>query len=182
MPAAGDLRVGDLIDVRFTKWGGAGHWEFPVSYLGADGHGIWGGGSIGTRLSRPGQSFESEYGWVTLFPHDQPWCASFYDSPAQQVAVYVDMTTVPVWSGARVSMVDLDLDVVLLRDGSLFVDDEDEFDEHRVQLSYPDDLVDLARMSATNVFKAITNGTEPFDFAWQRWLASVSSGAAPGRS
>ena len=38
-------------------------------------------------------------------------------------------------------MVDLDLDVVLTRDGDLLLDDEDEFDQHRVTLGYPDDLV-----------------------------------------
>ncbi len=34
-------------------------------------------------------------------------------------------------------MVDLDLDVVLTREGFLFVDDEDEFEEHQVWLGLP---------------------------------------------
>ena len=55
---------------------------------------------------------------MRLFPHDASWAASFYDSPDQPIATYVDMTTVPEWTGRSVTMVDLDLDLVLGRDGS----------------------------------------------------------------
>jgi len=41
-------------------------------------------------------------------------------------------------------MVDLDLDVVLTREGHLFVDDEDEFAAHQVELGYPPEVVALA--------------------------------------
>jgi predicted RNA-binding protein associated with RNAse of E/G family len=164
------LQVGDLVQVRFTKWGGGGHWEFPLRYLGADEHGHWAAGDVGTRLSRPAMTFESAHAWVTLFPHDQPWSAAFYDWPAQPTSVYVDMTTVPEWSDGGVTMVDLDLDVVLRRDGSLFVDDEDEFDEHRVALDYPQEIVDLARGTADAVLAAVSAGQEPFATVGHRWL------------
>jgi uncharacterized protein len=61
-----------------------------------------------------------------------------------------------------VSLVDLDLDVILLVDGCLVLDDEDEFEEHRRSLGYPDDLVSLARRSADEVLTAIGSGAEPF--------------------
>jgi hypothetical protein len=164
------LRRGDDVRVCFTKWGGGGHWTFPLRVLGQDEHGTWAGGAVGTTLSRPAATFDSAHDWVTLLPAGQPWAASFYDSPEQDVSVYVDMTTVPVWRGREVSMVDLDLDVVLLRDGSLFVDDEDEFDEHRVSLGYPDEVVALARRTAADVTAAIAGGLEPFAHVGARWL------------
>ncbi|HET9946387.1 MAG TPA: DUF402 domain-containing protein, partial [Actinomycetes bacterium] len=68
------------------------------------------------------------------------------------------------------SMVDLDLDVVLMRDGSLVLDDEDEFEAHRVALGYPDDLVALARRTAHEVLVAISDGSEPFGSAGASWL------------
>ena len=153
---------GEPIDARFTKWGGGRHWEFPLRCVGVDEHGVWGAGEVGTRLWRPGAGFVSQIGWVTLFPHDRPWAASFYGSAHQQIDTYVDMTTVPEWCGSRVSMVDLDLDVVLMRDGSLVLDDEDEFEQHRRELGYPAKLVDLARRTADEVLAAIWDGTEPF--------------------
>ncbi len=137
----------DLINVRFTKYGGGGHWEFVGTLLSGDEHGTWVGCSTGTELARPGHAFRSGHDWVTLFPDGQPWVATFRNSP-DPVTVYVDITTAPVWSGPEVSMVDLDLDVVLTRDGTLLLDDEDEFEEHRVTLAYPSVLVALARRAA----------------------------------
>ena len=163
-------RDGDPLDVRFTKWGGGRHWEFPLRCLGVDEHGVWGAGAVGTRLWRPGASQAAPSAWVTLFPHEGAWSASFYDSADQPIATYVDMTTVPTWTGATVTMVDLDLDVVLLRDGSLVLDDEDEFDLHRVELGYPDEVVDLARRTADEVLAALWDRTEPFGSVGESWL------------
>jgi hypothetical protein len=171
------LRPGDAVDVRFTKWGGGRHWEFPVTYLGTDPLGVWCGAPAGTRLERPSAAFVSAFAWVTLFPTGQPWAASYYDSVDQPIAVYVDVTTPPVWDGATVTMVDLDLDVVLGRDGSLLLDDEDEFEEHQVTLAYPGDVVDLARRTAADLMAAAADAREPFGPAGARWLQAQR---APG--
>jgi len=120
---------------------------------------------------------------VTLFPTGQPWAASYYDSVDQPIAVYVDVTTPPVWDGATdratVTMVDLDLDldVVLGRDGSLLLDDEDEFEEHQVTLAYPGEVVDLARRTAADLMAAAADAREPFGPAGARWLQAQR---APG--
>lgn len=167
------LRTGDAVDVRFSKWGGGRHWEFPVTVLGVDDLGAWCGAPTGTRLERPGAAFTSEFAWVMLFPHDQPWAASYYDSAAQQISVYVDVSTVPAWTDHVVAMVDLDLDVILGRDGSLFLDDEDEFAEHEVTLAYPDELVVMARDSAARLMDAAFEGHEPFGTAGAGWLARL---------
>ena len=95
-------------------------------------------------------------------PARPAWAASFYDSADQPIAVYVDVTTPAVWDGPHVTMVDLDLDVVLSRDGSLLLDDEDEFDEHRVTLGYPADVVALARRTADELMTAAAEEAEPF--------------------
>lgn len=169
------LRPGDALEVRFTKWGGGRHWEFPATYLGRDEHGHWAGCPVGTRLERPEHTFASEFAWVLLLPEGLPWAASFYHSAEQPISVYVDVTTPPAWSGATVTMVDLDLDVILGRDGSLSVDDEDEFEEHSVSLCYPEEIVALARRSADEVFAAIAAGVEPFLSVGHRWLDTANA-------
>lgn len=163
------VRADDRADVRFTKWGGGRHWEFPVTVLGTDEHGVWGGGAVGTRLWRPGAAFESAHRWVTLFPHDRPWAASFYDAHPE-TDVYVDMTTVAVWEGSSVTLVDLDLDVILRTDGRLFIDDEDEFEQHQESLRYPEEVVALARSSADEAMTAVGEGREPFGTVGAGWL------------
>lgn len=162
----GSLRAGGAVSARFTKWGGGRHWEWEGVYVGADEWGHWFFTPVGTRFARPGMEAVASNPWVSVVPHDAPWAASFYPR-AQEVSIYVDATTVGRWSQVgperwEVTMVDLDLDVVLTQDGDLFVDDEDEFLEHRVLLGYPEDVVRLAEQSARSVRAAIAAGDEPF--------------------
>jgi uncharacterized ubiquitin-like protein YukD len=166
------------VDVRFTKWGGGRHWEFPVTVLGVDALGVWCGAPVGTRLERPDAAFTSQFGWVTLFPIGRPWAASYYDSPDQPIAVYVDVATPPVWDGSTVSMVDLDLDVIVTRDGDLLLDDEDEFAEHQVTLGYPPEIVALASESAEHLMAAAWDGGEPFGPTAAVWLARLRAMSA----
>ena len=168
---------------RFTKWGGHPHWEWVGTYLGADTHGDWWYSPPGTRCVRPGRDFREEHGWVSLAPSTGAWAAGFYPA-AKDVRIYVDMTTEPVWQrrdgrsdhwGAdgpewEVTMVDLDLDVVLTRDGNLFLDDEDEFLAHRESLGYPPDVVALAERTSTDVLRAVAEGREPFGSVGHAWL------------
>jgi hypothetical protein len=172
------VEPGDAVDVRFAKWGGGRHWEFPVTVLGVDRLGVWCGAPVGTRLKRPGAAFTSQFGWVTLFPVGRPWAASYYDSPDQPISVYVDVATPPVWDGSTVTMVDLDLDVIVTRDGNLLLDDEDEFEEHRVTLAYPEDVVAMARRSAADLMGAASDGREPFGTAAASWMAQLGTMSA----
>ena len=78
----------------------------------------------------------------------------------------------PEW---EVTMVDLDLDVVLTRDGHLYVDDEDEFAEHRVQLGYPAEVVALAERWRDLVLAAVAGGDEPFATVGHAWLGRAEA-------
>src|SRR3954452_3331405 len=129
-----------------TKWGDQPHWQMDATYLGSDEAGDWIGFPRGTRMSRPGVSLTTSNDQVGLVPAEatavgQAWLATFH-GPGGSVWTYVDMTTVPVWDDHTVRAVALDLDVIEALDRTVFVDDQDEFDEHRVSLGYPDDIVD----------------------------------------
>ena len=93
-------------------------------------------------------SYEATGALAVLVPHDRPWVATFYGGRdfghLHDTCVYVDMTTPAAWSndGADVTMTDLDLDVFQRHDGSVHVDDEDEFAKHQVELSYPPEIIE----------------------------------------
>ena len=112
-----------------------------------------------------------EHGWLATFhaPGGQPWPV-LGNSP---VEVYVDMTTVPVWDGATLRAVDLDLDVVRGRTGRVWIDDEDEFAEHRIAYDYPLHVVDLAMTTCDEIEAAVRERRAPFDGSSDRWLAQV---------
>ena len=168
------LNRGDAARVVMTKWGGRPHWEFDGVYLGADEHGDWLGFAAGTLMARPGMEVRPPNDQVGLVPAAGPtasrgWLATFH-APGGTVQTYVDMTTAPTWEGSVVHAVDLDLDVVKALDGEVYVDDQDEFDLHRVQHSYPDDVVALAVATRDQIFASVRDERPPFDGVHRRWL------------
>ncbi len=163
-------------DVRlaFTKWGGLPHWELDTVRLGSDEHGEWVGAPAGVLMSRPGVQHVPDYPQVTLLPRDGAFAATFYPPGFDTPEVYVDIATPPVWDTDEVRLVDLDLDVIRGWTGRVFIDDEDEFAQHRISLGYPDELVALARDSCDAVAAAVRAGRAPYDgVVGPRWLEAL---------
>ena len=164
-----------------TKWGGRPHWEFDAVHLGVDSHGTWLGVPAGTPMVRPGMSFTTTNDHVCLVPVPDAgggggWVASMY-GPGHDVATYVDMTSVPEWSadGTRLDAIDLDLDVIRLEEGFVFVDDEDEFAVHQVEFDYPSEVVSLAEESCGFVLGSVLDERAPFDGdTSERWLRDLA--------
>jgi uncharacterized protein len=156
--------------VRFTKWGDQPHWRLPTEFLGDDEFGRWLVGWPGTIVQRglePPRPWK--VGCVGLVPHDRPWISWF--NATGEPEVYVDVCSVPVWlSETEVTAVDLDLDVIRRRDGTVFIDDEDEFAEHQIRFGYPPDVVDLVTTTARQLVAEVGGRTAPFDETATRWL------------
>ena len=156
----------DLVRVEFTKWGGGGHWCFDTVRLGNDEYGVWLGLPVGWVATKPDAAYTPIRAAVMVVPTGKPWTAQFLAPPTRpgdpDFSVYVDITTPAVWDGKTVTMVDLDLDVIREADGSVVVDDEDEFALHRVELDYPAGLVALTEQSCAATVAAVTAGREPF--------------------
>ncbi|HEX4471134.1 MAG TPA: DUF402 domain-containing protein [Nocardioides sp.] len=170
------FQLGDPIRIEMEKWGDRPHWQIPAQWLGSDEHGDWLGIPAGSAMSRPGHAIVSQHDQVGLIPPAgdsdvrRGWMATFHRDPAP-TWVYVDMTTPPVWDGAVVRAVDLDLDVIRMREGWVVIDDEDEFLEHQVTLGYPPEVVALAEASRDRVHAAILDEDPPYDGSHEPWLA-----------
>lgn len=166
----------DRVTVQYFKFPATLHWRHDVVRLGEDDHGVWLGARTGTVVQR-GEEAPITMGraFVQLIPPDRWWTAIFNGPGDHDMDVYVDVTTTPQWVGRnRVEMIDLDLDVIRRRDGTVFVDDEDEFAEHRVSLGYPDHMADTARATAARLALDIDAHRPPFDTASHSWLAQVT--------
>ncbi|MEV7428008.1 DUF402 domain-containing protein [Nocardioides sp. NPDC092400] len=169
--------AGSRVAVTMTKWGAVPHWTFEAVVLGTDVHGDWLGLRAGTPMSRPGASYVAPTDQVVLVPPAGPelgraWLATFHGEGGPLDA-YVDMTTPPVWDGTVLRAVDLDLDVLRGPTGRVWVDDEDEFAEHRVTLGYPPEVCDLAVASCERVRALAEAGAAPYDGTAQGWLARL---------
>jgi hypothetical protein len=170
------FELGDPVRIEMSKWGDHPHWQFEAVWLGLDECGEWLGFPAGTAMSRPGYALVSPNNQVGLLPHpdlpreERGWVAAFHGEPRAWVAVYVDIATPPVWDGSVSRQVDLDLDVIRRVDGSVFVDDQDEFAEHQVSLGYPPEIVTLAEASRDRVHAAVLAGDAPYDGSHLPWL------------
>ena len=163
-----------------AKWGNRPHWEFEAVYLGSDEHGDWCGIAGGTRFTRPGVVWHAPVDQAMVVPApgaaERHWIATFH-APGGPVGVYVDMTTPPAWDGAVLRAVDLDLDVVRGLTGRVWVDDEDEFAEHRSALEYPDEVVAAAIASCERVRRAVERQVPPYDGSTHvAWLDRLAPG------
>jgi protein associated with RNAse G/E len=176
--AGGDGRVvpaDGLVQVDYEKYDGTLHWNLRMRRLGEDAHGVWLGLPADSEM-RKGHSpaVPLTEAHVILFPRDAWWTAAFNAAP-RSTEIYCDITTPPRWpTPDRVTMVDLDLDVLRKRDTALtLLVDEDEFAEHQVRYGYPPEVVAAAEESARRLMTAVADGAGPFGGAHERWLAMV---------
>ncbi|MEE1746349.1 DUF402 domain-containing protein [Streptomyces sp. JV184] len=167
----------DEVLVSVRKYDNSLHWHHSMVRLGEDEHGVWLGASIGTVYSKGAQGpvYATREARVMLFPRDAWWTALFQAAPAR-LDVYCDVTTPARWPHpGEVTMIDLDLDVCRIRDGgSVFVDDEDEFADHRVRYAYPPEVIARATATADLLRAALSADAEPFGSHWRSWLAKVA--------
>lgn len=166
------LQRGDVVPVRFGKWGGRPRWEMDLRYLGSDEFGDWLGSPAGMPMRRPGWTTQTDAECAFLVPRDADFVASF-NGRGVPTAIYVDVTDRPRWADGTVRAIDLDLDVVKRWEGTVLVDDEDEFAEHQVELGYPADVVAAAQRSCDALVAAIARDEEPWASVGHRWCAEA---------
>jgi uncharacterized protein len=163
-----------VVRVIYRKYDESLHWHMDAEWLGEDEHGVWVGIARPTTMRKGnGPIVELDHASVNLFPRNQWWTAAFNASPAA-TEIYCDITTPARWpTAAEVTMVDLDLDVLRTREGSVLLVDEDEFADHQVRYGYPAEVIAEAERSAAWLRSALADGTEPFASCYLSYLALV---------
>lgn len=164
----------EVVRVVYTKYDGTRHRDYPAERLGTDDLGTWLGIRAGTPSVYHGRPSVEQIPFVLLVPH-RAWWTAMFNPPPRTSEVYCDIATPARWDGDKVSLIDLDLDVVRRRKtGLIQLLDEDEFADHRVRFGYPDELVTEARAAAGRLVTALGDGTEPFASAYRERLSVVA--------
>ncbi|HEU4894707.1 MAG TPA: DUF402 domain-containing protein, partial [Acidimicrobiia bacterium] len=152
------------------------HWGFEARYLGEDEYGWWMAVPAGTRRwkgetpARP-----SAKDAVFCAPHDDWWHLHYNGGFARNYSHFVDITTPPTWvSDDRYEMIDLDLDVAVHVDGSIEIQDEDEFEVHQVQYGYTPEMIANAVRETAQIVERLQARHEPFFDVAEHWLARVA--------
>ena len=174
---------GTRLVFRWRKWDGTPHWRHDCLYLGADEWGDWVAQPVGWRSHRPGRDFTAESSNVTLLPPDGTWAATCYGGMhPRRIRIYIDLAWDARWElvdGVPVpTAIDMDLDVVRTDDErGTWIDDRDEWDEHRVAMEYPADVAARLEATAVDLERRVAASIPPFDDATiDAWLARVPRG------
>ncbi len=166
------MQVDRLITVEFRKWPAGAHYAFSARLLGKDAHGTWLFGAAGTPWTRgPTHRGRFRSAFVLLIPNG--WWAALWHAPPDPIDLYVDVNTPAQWTHGRAVLIDLDLDIVRMRNGSVLLLDEEEFEANRIALSYPDELTERARRAAGTVLESVRAREGPFGAAAEPWLLAT---------
>ncbi len=163
------------VTVQFLKNPVILHWGFDASWLGEDEFGVWLAVPAGTKRWK-GEESVRPTGVDAVFcaPH-QGWWHLHYNGASGHYSHFVDIVTPPVWvSENRYEMVDLDLDVGRRQDGTVVVEDEDEFEVHQVKYGYSDEMISMAEEETALVVSMFEQGTEPFFEVAASWLRKLT--------
>lgn len=176
---------------QFRKWDGSPHWRHECVYLGSDEWGIWLGQPLGWRSARPGRSFVAEGPFVTLLPPSGDYALTANRHRRDGMRVYVDLAW-DVRPGdadglpdpALFTGIDMDLDVVRVEgERGTWIDDEDEWDEHRVRYGYPAEVQRHLEALAADLEQRVRAQVPPFDDATAGvWLDRLEELAPPPRA
>ena len=166
---------------RWRKWNGSPHWVHECVYLGSDEWGDWFGQQVGWRSHRPERDFQVNAPCVTLVPPDGLYAMTVNVAPPATYRIYIDLGWDVGWheedGRLEPTGIDMDLDVVKAVDGrGIWIDDRDEWDEHRVAYGYPLDLVERLESLAVDLEARVRHGVPPFDDATpDSWLDRLAA-------
>ena len=162
--------MNDLL-LHSTKFDGSLHYRYPVRTVHRSDDRL-------ITFSSPGSPVESYRGSWTGTKHllSTFWIGRPYVFHVRWNTgwipefLYTDITTGTKWNDRMVEYVDLDLDLILRHESAdVHLDDEDEFEEHRVRWSYPPELVAQCREAARVVRGLLESRELPFTKALFDW-------------
>lgn len=170
--------IGTPLVFRWRKWDGSPHWEHECVYLGSDHWGDWLGQRAGSRSFRPGRDLVLDIPSVMMIPAGrQDYVLTVNASPAA-TRVYIDLSWAAGWGEDGLpTAIDMDLDVVRRTDErGVYIDDEDEWEVHRVRYGYPSRVIEALEATAHDLERRVRALEAPFDEATaERWLARLAT-------
>ncbi|MCR2812556.1 MULTISPECIES: YgaC family protein [Microbacterium] len=173
---------GTRLSFRWRKWDGGVHWVHECVYLGSDRWGDWVGQRPGDRSVRPGRDVIAEHPNVSLIPPDGDWVLTM-NAPPHRTRIYIDLAWDAGWQDGEPVGIDMDLDVVDHVGTGVYVDDRDEWEEHRVAYGYPLDVVERLEDVAVTLEARVRAHEAPFDDATAaHWFTRLAALAADARA
>ena len=135
-------------------------------------------------FSEPGAPFlnhkvnrwmQNENGLIEMYFSDRWYnLMHIFEHNSHDYAMYINLAMPAIITNQEVSWIDMDLDFKVGLDGRVELIDEDEFEENRELLRYPDDIIKKIEQQAEQLPALINEGAFPFNYSeqearYQRW-------------
>lgn len=160
-----------VIEVRSFKWPRRPTSVAVAHFLGADDYGCW----LGIRQGDPWWMADRsnaglfEQSFVKLVPEETNWTACFN---AADPLVDVDIVLPVCWGDGTLDEVDLELDILRVTNGNVYIRDQDEFERVQQEWAMPLALAAQAKVTCAEIYDQVRHDVEPFHSVGHRWLAS----------
>jgi len=162
------------VTVQFFKNPDHLHWGFEGFRLGTDEYGSWTAVPAGSKRWKGQDLFRPTKEAAVFCAPPDGWWHLHYNGATTKFSHFVDIVTPPVWvSDDRYEMIDLDLDVVVDRDGRVEIEDEDEFEVHQVKYGYTAQMISRAKQETYSVVAWLNARQEPFFDVAEAWLQRI---------
>ena len=147
-----------------------------ASLLGEDNFGRWLGIRKGATWSSEAftRSGVFEHSFVKLVPAGTFWTACFQ---AVDPVVDIDIVLPVLWTGDALEETDLELDILRSADGTVYLRDQEEFDNVRLNMGIPDDISAQAEATCQRLRELVERRVEPFNCWMLRALVGSRTGA-----
>ena len=144
------------VEVEKRKYPGRARPAGPIqaAVVAEDSHGTWLFAPAGERNRHPMTG-------LLLLPRQRWWVAWWWDDPVGPWCA-ADVATTPVWEDDGWRYDDLEIDVYRNAAGQVGVVDEDEFEQARTSVPYPEDVIQAALAARDELVRLMTEGMDPF--------------------
>jgi hypothetical protein len=151
------------------KWPDRTRWQVPLQVVADDRYGLWAWSEPQTRDQ--GADYDA---YLKLIPAYDWWVATWILNRGELIKLYIDVTTPAKWvTPDHVTMVDLEVDVHRLPDGTVEVLDEEEFAERSLEWQYPSLFVEVVPRVGQLLAARLIAGDEPFGTHGAGLIASL---------
>jgi uncharacterized protein len=164
------------VTIQFLKNPDLTHWGFEGFWLGDDEWGDWIAVPRGSKRWKGDVDMSPTVAAAVFCAPRGEWWHLHYNGPdSYNYSHFVDIVTPPIWSTEnRYEMIDLDLDVAIHIDGTLEIQDEDEFLVHQVRYGYSEEMIRRAVEETSRIAELLRAGKEPFFDVAAEWLTRVA--------
>ncbi|MFZ5824133.1 MAG: DUF402 domain-containing protein [Bacillota bacterium] len=153
--------------VQEYKYNGEKHYSYPARLISRSPDLLILYGPLNRPLNHPGRNLvDVPIANQTIEYHflDRPYnIMAGFNADGSFWRYYCNIATPAKIEGQTISSIDLDLDLSIEADFRYTVEDEDEFEQHRLEWAYPPAVVTMARDGLAELIRLVESRSFPFD-------------------